>query len=343
MRAWHPTARAVGAGAWQRRWARWGGAARWFAARPPACWQPDAAAVRASNLTAFADAAAQRHGLAPFSERDLADYRRLHAWSVADPGAFWRLVWDYVGFVGDLGPTPAAVVEPCDGAWGASGNPSATWFPGARVNHAENLLAHGAADSPALIFASETRGPEEMLVMTYRDLRAKVGALAAALAADGVGPGDCCAGYVANTPDAVVAMLAATSLGAAWASCSTDFGQRGVRSPPRVSTRTTPPLRTSASIAPNVAAPHTWRHYACTLGCGCGCVCARVWWTDCYMYARAHARAHTHTQTGVVDRLGQVQPKVLFVQDGYYYRGKRYDMLLENAYIYLLSIDTYQY
>jgi len=225
------------------------------ATRPPVCWHPDAAAVGRSNLTAFADTLVREHRMERFANRDLADYRRLHAWSVSNPGAFWRAVWDYVGFVGDLDPA-ADVVEPGSAAWASSGNPSAQWFPNARVNHAENLLVHGADDSPALIFASETRRSEDpLLVLTYKQLRGKVGALAAALAADGVGPGDCCAGYVANTPDAVVAMLAATSLGASWAMCSPDFGQRGV-----------------------------------------------------------------------MDRLGQAQPKVLFVHDRYYYRGKRFDM-----------------
>ena len=222
-------------------------------AAPGRVWQPDPRAVAESNLTRFADGIAEQHGLPPFERRDLADYRRLHEWSaVSHPAEFWQSVWDYVGFVGTRGGGPP--VDPAGAGWGASGNPSARWFPGAQVNHAENLLAHGADDAAALIFASE--GTSSLQTVTYRELRERVAALSRVLAADGVQAGDCCAGYVANTPDAVVAMLAVTSLGAAWATCSPDFGERGV-----------------------------------------------------------------------LDRLGQVRPKVLFVHDCYHYRGKRFDMV----------------
>ena len=221
-------------------------------------WRPEAADAASTNLTRFADMIASRHALPAFSARDLADYRRLHAWSVANPADFWRAVWEHVGFVGHHSPGGAgAVVEPGDAKWAPAGNPAPRWYLGSLVNHAENLLAHGNDDSPALIFASErTRtGRGQMKVLTYRDLRLQVAALASALAADGVAAGDVCAGVVANTPDAVVAMLATTSLGASWASCSPDFGERGLE-----------------------------------------------------------------------DRLGQVNAKVIFVHDRYYYRGKRHDL-----------------
>jgi acetoacetyl-CoA synthetase len=214
-------------------------------------WQPDASSAKTSNLTQFANQMATKHGLAPFTALDLSDYNRLHRWSVENPSEFWRGVWDHVGFVGEY--RHDAIVEPGNAAWAAQGNPSPRWFPGASVNHAENLLAHGRDSDTALIFASETS--HELQLVTYKQLRSKVGRLAAALAVEGVGPGDCCAGYVSNTPDAVVAMLAVTSLGASFATVSPDFGERGAS-----------------------------------------------------------------------DRLGQVAPKVLFVHDCYYYRGKRFDM-----------------
>jgi len=214
-------------------------------AAPDRCWQPDPRAVASSNLTTFADFVAVQHGLPPFERRDLADYRRLHAWSaVSNPADFWTLVWDYVGFVGTRGGPP---VDPAGAEWGASGNPSARWFPGAQVNHAENLLAHGSDDAAALIFASE--GTSNLETVTYRELRERVAALARVLAAvDGVQAGDCCAGYVANTPDAVVAMLAVTSLGAAWATCSPDFGERGV-------------LDRFSQVRPKVLFVHDCYHY----------------------------------------------------------------------------------
>jgi hypothetical protein len=102
------------------------------------------------------------------------------------------------------------------------------WFVGARLNYAENLLrSHPgvADDAPALVAWGEEgrRG-----AVTWAELRGRVAALAAALAADGVGPGDRVAGYLPNAPEAVVAMLAAASLGAVWSSCSPDFGAAGV-------------------------------------------------------------------------------------------------------------------
>lgn len=102
--------------------------------------------------------------------------------------------------------------------------PGATWFPRARLNFAENLLSLDN-DQEALVFWSEDG---RRRALTYRQLRLQVGALAAALANAGVGQGDRVAGYVANIPEAVTAMLATTSLGAVWSSCSPDFGADAV-------------------------------------------------------------------------------------------------------------------
>ena len=267
-------------------------------------WRPEAADAASTNLTRFADMIASRHALPAFSARDLADYRRLHAWSVANPADFWRAVWEHVGFVGHHSPGGAgAVVEPGDAKWAPAGNPAPRWYLGSLVNHAENLLAHGNDDSPALIFASErTRtGRGQMKVLTYRDLRLQVAALASALAADGVAAGDVCAGVVANTPDAVVAMLATTSLGASWASCSPDFGERGLEDRlGQVATARLPPTHLSTHAPPHPLLLHTHpsRTHAHTL---------------------THSRTRAHTPP-------KVNAKVVFVHDRYYYRGKRHDL-----------------
>jgi acetoacetyl-CoA synthetase len=134
--------------------------------------------------------------------------------------------------------------------------PGARWFPEARINFAENLLRR-RDDAEALVFRSEA-GHRRSL--SFADLHAQVSRLVAALAAWGVAPGDRVAGYLPNLPEAVVAMLAATSLGAVWSSCSPDFGVRGV-----------------------------------------------------------------------IDRFGQIEPKVLFTADAYFYAGKRHDCLAKVA------------
>ncbi len=176
-------------------------------------WRPGAARVAASRLTAFRGAAAAATG------RDLADQDALWRWSVDQPEAFWRLVWGECGVVGD-GPGARGLVD-------GDRMPGARWFPDARLNYAENLL-HGAGaedGAAALIFRDETGSARRV---TFGELRRDVAALAAALAADGVGPGDRVAGFLPNLPETVTAMLAAASLGAVWSSCSPDFGAQGV-------------------------------------------------------------------------------------------------------------------
>ncbi len=81
-------------------------------------------------------------------------------------------------------------------------------------------------------------------------------ALASSLRTQGVVAGDRVAGFLPNVAEAVIAMLATTSIGAVWSSCSPDFGINGV-----------------------------------------------------------------------VDRFGQIEPKVLFAADGYFYNGKTCDTL----------------
>jgi len=176
-------------------------------------WRPDADRVAAAQVTALRRRAEAAGGEA------LPDHAALWEWSVRRPEAFWRLVWESCGVVGE-GPGDTILAD-------GDRMPGARWFPAARLNYAENLL-HGAGApdaAPALLFRDET-GAERVLDRGW--LRARTAALAAALAADGVGPGDRGAGFLPNVPETVVAMLATASLGAVWSSCSPDFGVQGV-------------------------------------------------------------------------------------------------------------------
>ena len=108
------------------------------------------------------------------------------------------------------------------------GLPGARWFPEARLNFAENLLRHALGDDaqrPALHARSETR-PD--LTLSRHELVAQVAALAAWMRARGIQPGDRVAAVVANTPEAIIGMLAAASIGAVWSSASPDFGTAGI-------------------------------------------------------------------------------------------------------------------
>ncbi|MBK7187773.1 MAG: acetoacetate--CoA ligase [bacterium] len=172
-------------------------------------WRPSPARVAAARVTAFA-AAAGRLGYAGGDQAD------LWRWSVEQPADFWRLVWNECGVIGD-GPGEVVLQD-------GHRMPGARWFPAARLNYAENLL-QGADHDEAIVFREEGGRSARL---TRGELRALVAAAAAALAADGVGPGDRVAGFLPNVPETVVAMLASASLGAVWTSCSPDFGLAGV-------------------------------------------------------------------------------------------------------------------
>jgi acetoacetyl-CoA synthetase len=173
-------------------------------------WTPSPARVAAARLTDFAARLAAEHGLVLED-----DDRALWRWSVSEPGAFWDAAWQLLGVVGDRGDGPALARRRM---------PGAVWFPGAKLNYAEQALAHGADEDVALVAAAEDRAPVEL---TRGELRAAVAAAAAGLRALGVRPGDRVAALLPNGPEAVVGLLASASLGAIWCSCSPDFGVAG--------------------------------------------------------------------------------------------------------------------
>ncbi len=193
-------------------------------------WTPDEARATSSALYAF------------MRGQGFDDYDGLYHWSIADPAGFWSAVAEY-GVV-DFDTPPDAVIERPDNMMDAG------WFAGSRLNFAQHLLRH-TGDEVALVFCGEDGTRREV---SRDQLRQQVAALAAGLTEAGVTQGDRVAGFLPNCPEAIIAMLATTSLGAVWSSCSPDFGV-----------------------------------------------------------------------TGVVDRFGQIEPKILFATNGYHYNGKRID------------------
>jgi acetoacetyl-CoA synthetase len=200
---------------------------------------PAADHVAAASLTVFTE-----------RYRPGADYAALWRWSVDEPEAFWPAVWEFCGVIADRradGTAWDAVLRHGD----RFAPPGPEWFPGARLNFAENLLRF-TDEQDALVFWNEL-GRQK--VLSYRELNHEVDRFAAALRAMGIGAGDRVAGLMPNLPETVIAMLAAASLGATWSSCSPDFGERAV-----------------------------------------------------------------------LDRFGQIRPRVLFTVDGYRYAGKTIDL-----------------
>jgi len=184
-------------------------------------WTPSPERIAASRMERFRRAAESVAG------RPLPDYAALHAWSIEDLPAFWRMVLEDAGIVGDGLDAPVVDDE--------RKLPGAKWFEGATLNFAENLLGAGGAggdaiprpdDADAILFRGEHMHRTRRV--TWGELRREVGRVAAVLRDLGVAPGDRVAGFLPNLPETVIAMLAATSLGAIWSSCSPDFGVKGV-------------------------------------------------------------------------------------------------------------------
>lgn len=175
-----------------------------------ALWTPSPERIDRASLTAFIRATNERHGT------DLKNYRDLHAWSVLRPDLFWEQVWDLGAVIGERGEV--ALVD-------GEKMPGARFFPEAQLNYAENLLRPRDPASLALIFRGEDKVERHV---TFGELTDLVSRLQQALKAAGVGAGDRVAATLPNLPETIAVMLAVSSLGAIFSSCSPDFGERGI-------------------------------------------------------------------------------------------------------------------
>jgi len=172
-------------------------------------WTPSAERIAAAPLTAFMVEASGKAG------RTFSRYAELHAWSVDDRESFWSLVWDFCGVVGNRG---GRVLVDGDRM------PGAKFFPEASLSFAENLLKK-TGSSDAIVFKGEDK---VLRRLSWDDLHALVSSLQQLFRALGVKKGDRIAAMMPNMPETVAAMLAASSIGAVWSSCSPDFGEQGV-------------------------------------------------------------------------------------------------------------------
>lgn len=187
-------------------------------------WAPTAQQVRATRLDQFRRSLITA-GIVPPTVHDA---HALQAWSVASPSDFWRAVWNAAGVLADgPGPTEAPWREVLHGgARMAPPDPELgpRWFTDTRLNFAEHLLRR--RDDAIAIVSWDEQGCRRRI--PFAQLAVDVARAAAAMRALGVTTGDRVAGYLPNLAEAVIAMLAAASLGAIWSSCSPDFGTKGV-------------------------------------------------------------------------------------------------------------------
>ena len=150
------------------------------------------------------------------AEKGFDTYAALHRWSVKNPGEFWSRAWDDNHVIGVKGATP--YVQGADFI-------SSRFFPEARLNVAENLLAHGDADQVAIVSILETGVRTEI---TWAELRIKVAATAAAMRAEGVVAGDRVVAWVPNVTETIIYGLGALSIGAVVSTASPDFAPHAV-------------------------------------------------------------------------------------------------------------------
>jgi len=201
-------------------------------------WKPSAERIKKANMTRFIDFVNKKYSL------KISSYFQLYNWSIENIPDFWAAMWEFGKVICSRGYEK--VVDDLNKF------PGAKWFTGAKLNFAENLLRH-RDNHTAFIFKSEN---QKTAKITYSELYNQVARLAKSLREIGVAPGDRVVAYMPNLIETATAMLAATSIGAVWASCGAELG-------------------VSAAL----------------------------------------------------DRLGQIEPKVLFTADGYWYKGKTFNIL----------------
>ncbi|MGM0644098.1 MAG: acetoacetate--CoA ligase [Thermodesulfobacteriota bacterium] len=173
-------------------------------------WRPSEDRIKNSNMYAFMQRVNEKSG------KEFSTYDELYHWSVENLEDFWAMMWDFAGI--QASEPYKTVIENPDRM------PGAEFFPEARLNFAENLLKY-RDDKKAIVFRGEDKVRREL---TYRELYLETAGVAASLKKLGIKPGDRVVGFMPNMPETIIAMLAATSLGATWSSCSPDFGIKGV-------------------------------------------------------------------------------------------------------------------
>lgn len=174
----------------------------------PILWTPSPERAAASRMADFLRWLDRERGLT------FHDYNALWEWSVRDLDGFWTAILAFFDL--RIAPIP-------EGALAERRMPGAVWFPGARLNFAEQILRQGeiTPERVALIVQSETFGRREM---TWAELRAQVASVAAQMRKMGVGQGDRVVAILPNTETALIACLATLSLGAIWSLCAPDMG-----------------------------------------------------------------------------------------------------------------------
>ena len=201
-------------------------------------WKPSKDQINSSQLEAFRLQVNSRFNL------KIENYSELHSWSISNINDFWKAIWEFMAIKCSSNYNQVVDDE--------NKMPGAKWFDGLLFNFAENLLRI-KSDKAAIIFQSENADSK---IISYNELYDEVEKVASTLRKMGIKNGDRIVGIMPNLAETVIAMLATTSIGAIWSSCSPDFGTQGI-----------------------------------------------------------------------LDRFTQINPKIIFASDGYFYKSKSFDSL----------------
>ena len=201
-------------------------------------WEPSSYHYNDSNLAKFILFVNHKY------KKDIKDYDDLYDWSITDVSNFWDSVYQFCEI--KFSSKPKAILNKSNSFIGSR------WFDGAKLNFSDHLLRF-RDNSIAIEYFCEDKIKGKI---TYNQLFEKVSQCALYLKSLGIKKDDRVAAFMPNIPEAIIAMLATSSIGAVWSSCSPDFGIKGV-----------------------------------------------------------------------LDRFSQIDPKVLFVSDGYFYKGKKIKLL----------------
>ena len=174
-------------------------------------WRPSVERQQNTNIIRFMEEVSEKYGI------KVKDYADLYRWSIDYMASFWALFWEFAQIkAANKGTVIVSDINKM---------PGAKWFPEARLNYAENLLENGDKNQCAILFKGENGFNQQL---SYAELNAGVSQLAQALRNDGITQGDQVAAVLPNLPETIIAMLATSSIGAVWSSCSPDFGIPGI-------------------------------------------------------------------------------------------------------------------
>lgn len=177
---------------------------------PSLLWSPNSNQIQTTNIKQLMNRIESKTNL------KFTTYHDFYNWSIENLEEFWKEVWDFTGIIADRTPD-LSLRNP-------EKMPGAEWFPGVKINFAENLLKY-RDDKTALISYLESGSTK---TISYKELYSQVSKTARALKSLGIKKGDRVSAYMPNLPETIIFMLAATSIGAVWSSSSPDFGVKGV-------------------------------------------------------------------------------------------------------------------